>query len=122
MSSSANHVVVYGLPKCSTCTKAQSWLRKHAIDFEFIDYKTKPIASDMLRAWGEQLGWDSLINRTSTTWRELPLTRKNPGSGAEYLLLVREYPTLIKRPLLVYGSRILQGYTDKLYSQFFNLL
>ena len=39
-----------------------------------------------------------MINKSSTTWRNLPDNRKTPGSDAEWKLLLKEYPQLIRRP------------------------
>jgi Spx/MgsR family transcriptional regulator len=113
---------LYGLPKCSTCAKAQGWLRKFDLPFEFIDYRERRIAPELLKDWAAQLGgWDWLLNRASTTWRELPAARKQPASAPEFLLLLKEYPTLLKRPALVHQGRLTLGFTDKLYKSVFGL-
>ena len=69
---------------------------------------------DVLLAWQQQVGgWDKLINRSSTTWRQLPEARKSPGSDAEWKLLLKEYPQLIRRPVVVGGAAgFSQGFSD----------
>ncbi|MBX3725956.1 MAG: Spx/MgsR family RNA polymerase-binding regulatory protein [Xanthomonadales bacterium] len=92
---------VYGLPNCDTCRKARNWLQRFGVDHDFVDYRTQPVAAERLRAWAGRLGgFDALINRASSTWRNLPGNRKAPGSEPEWLLLIREYPALVKRPVL----------------------
>jgi Spx/MgsR family transcriptional regulator len=114
-------VTVYGLPRCGTCVKAQAWLKKHAIAFTFVDYREQRIAPDVLRAWSAQLGWNAMINRSSTSWRELPATRRNPGSDPEWTLLLREHPTLLKRPVLVRDGQVTLGFSDGLYRKVFGI-
>lgn len=112
-------LALYGLPRCGTCVKAQAWLKRRAIAFEFIDYRAQPIDPLKLGAWADALGWPALINRQSTTWRQLLPTRKNPASAAEYLLLLREYPTLLKRPVAGRADGVLLGFSDALYTRSF---
>lgn len=108
---------LYGLPTCDTCRKARNWLTRFGVAHEFIDFRAQPVAPATLKAWAQQLGgWDRLINRASATWRGLPPARKTPGSDPEWLLLLREYPALIKRPVLVTGDGTVSvGFTDKAF-------
>ena len=95
-------VTLYGLPNCDSCKKAQNWLKRFNHEFTFIDYRADRIAPETLSAWAEQLGgFDALLNKASTTWRNLLPNKKMPGSKPEYLMLLKEYPALIKRPVLV---------------------
>lgn len=112
-------VTLYGLDACDTCRKARNWLQRHAIEQRFIDYRANPIAPATLIEWANQLGgFDALINRASTTWRNLPRARKAPGSVPEWTLLLREHPTLVKRPLLVTADGTVSvGFNDKAWKQ-----
>lgn len=109
---------LYGLDKCDTCKKARNWLDRKQIAYEFIDYRAHPIPVATLKEWAPTLGgWEKLVNRASTTWRTLPDARKSPGSAAEWTLLIKEYPALIRRPLLVLADgRVHQGFSDKQYA------
>lgn len=115
-------VTLYGLAKCDTCRKARKWLERHDVTYEFIDYRDNPVAPQALKSWAKQAGgWEKFVNRASTTWRNLPATRKSPGSDAEWLLLLREYPALIRRPVLVQdGANMTQGFSDALYRRLFD--
>lgn len=112
---------VYGLDKCDTCKKARNWLDRKAIAHDFIDYRAHPIPAATLKEWAPQLGgWEKLVNRASMTWRGLPDARKSPGSSAEWTLLIKEYPALIRRPVVVLADgSVRQGFTDKLFSRLF---
>lgn len=112
---------IYGLDKCDTCRKARNWLDRKKVAYEFIDYRAHPIPASTLREWAPVLGgWDKVVNCSGTTWRGLPESRKSPGSAAEWTLLIKEHPALIRRPLLVLDDgSVHQGFTDSLFGKLF---
>lgn len=113
-------VKVYGLDKCSTCLKARKWLGKHKIDYSFSDYREHRVDASALKTWARAVGgWDKLVNRTGMTWRNLPPNRKSPESDPEWLLLIKEYPALVRRPVVVRGDAVSLGFTDKLFAKLF---
>ena len=114
---------LYGLDNCDTCKKARNWLKRFDIEHRFIDYRNERQAPDTLKAWAKQLGgWDKLINKASTTWRTLPEGRKAPHSDPEWTLLLKEYPALIKRPVVVTDDGTVSvGFTDNGFKQRFGV-
>lgn len=108
---------VYGLETCDTCHKARNWLKRFGVAHRFIDYREQRPPPETLRSWAEQLGgWDKLVNRGSTTWRNLPEARRNPASDPEWTLLLKEYPALIKRPVVVTADGVVSvGFTDNAF-------
>lgn len=114
---------VYGLKNCDSCRKARNWLSRHGIDHQFVDVREQLPTPGMFEAWQQAVGgWDKLINRASTTWRQLADNRKSPGSDAEWKLLLREYPALIKRPLLQReDGSVTQGFSDKAWAALFGI-
>lgn len=112
---------LYGLDTCDTCRKARNWLDRAGVAYAFIDYRAHPIPASELKAWSSALGgWDAFINRASTTWRALPPARKSPGSDAEWTLLLREYPALIRRPLVITeDGQPHQGFSDSAFKTLF---
>ena len=115
-------VTLYGLPNCDTCRKAQNWLTRFGIEHQFIDYRAHRVEPSVLKEWAKQLGgFDALINRASTTWRTLAPNRKTPGSEPEWLLLLKEYPLLIKRPVTVTADGVVSaGFNDTIYKKRFD--
>jgi Spx/MgsR family transcriptional regulator len=105
---------LYGLSNCDTCRKARKWLDRFSVDYRFIDYRDERPTPELLLAWKDRLGgWDAMVNKSSTTWRNLPPARKAPQSDAEWKLLLREHPTLVRRPLVVTEDGLVsQGFTD----------
>ncbi|HOV95758.1 MAG TPA: Spx/MgsR family RNA polymerase-binding regulatory protein [Thermomonas sp.] len=114
---------LYGLKGCDTCKKAQNWLKRFGVEYTFVDYRDQPQSPETLLAWKDAAGgWDALINKSSTTWRELAPQRKNPGSDAEWKLLLREYPQLIRRPVVVLADgRVAQGFSDNGFKKLFGV-
>lgn len=115
--------MLFGLPNCDTCKKARNWLDRFGVAHTFVDYRVDRQAPDTLKEWATQLGgWDKLINRASTTWRQLPEARKSPGSDPEWFLLLKEHPALIKRPVLVTGDgRVSVGFSDNAFKARFGM-
>ena len=114
---------LYGLKNCDTCRKALKWLQRFGVEHEFIDYRDDRQSPETLVAWKDRLGgWDAMVNKSSTTWRQLPDHRKAPGSAAEWKLLLREYPQLIRRPVVVTDDgEVTQRFSDNGFKQRFGV-
>jgi Spx/MgsR family transcriptional regulator len=112
---------VYGLTTCDTCKKARNWLKRFGVEHTFVDYRDQRVPAETLKEWARQLGgWDKLVNRASTTWRGLPEARKSPQSDPEWTLLIKEYPALVKRPVVVADDgAVTVGFTDNAFKQRF---
>ncbi|HHW4678507.1 MAG TPA: Spx/MgsR family RNA polymerase-binding regulatory protein [Xylella sp.] len=115
---------LYGLKNCDTCKKANRWLDRFGIAYVFVDYRENIPSPEMLAAWAKEAGsFDALINTSSTTWRQLPNNRKTPGSEAEWKLLLREYPQLIRRPVVLTSDGIFtQGFSDNGFKKHFGIV
>lgn len=116
-------VTLYGLNNCDTCRKARNWLARFGIEHAFVDYRDQRVAPEMLVEWKQKLGgWEAMINRSSTTWRNLPPARKTPGSDAEWKLLLKEHPQLIRRPVIVTeDGEVSQGFSDNGFKKRFGV-
>ena len=114
-------VTLYGLPNCDTCRKARNWLDRFGVAYAFVDYRANPIPAATLKDWARQLGgWEKLVNKASTTWRNLLPQRKNPASDPEWTLLLKEYPALVKRPVVVRGNgEASVGFSDSAFKKLF---
>ena len=112
---------LYGLATCDTCRKARNWLDRFEVAYTFVDYRANPVPAATLKAWAQQLGgWEKLVNKSSTTWRTLLPQRKNPGSDPEWTLLLKEYPALVRRPVVVQeDGSVSVGFTDNGFKKLF---
>lgn len=116
-----SRITMYGLSTCDTCRKARNWLDRFGIEYAFVDYRAHPAGAEKLKDWAQQLGgWEKLVNKSSTTWRNLLPQRKNPGSDPEWTLLLKEYPALIRRPVVVDRSGVASvGFSDNAFKKRF---
>lgn len=116
-------ITLYGLNNCDTCKKACKWLDRFGLAYTFIDYRNHKPTPEMLVEWaGKAGGFQALVNRSSTTWRQLPENRRTPGSEAEWKLLLREHPQLIRRPVVITDDgRFSQGFSDNGFKRLFGI-
>lgn len=113
-------LMIYGLKNCSTCKKAIQWLDEHHVAHQFVDYRDQPVSADLLLQWSEQLGgWAKLVNRASPTWRNLPDDRKTPERDQDWLQLIADFPTLVRRPVAVDDQAVSVGFKPDLFTQRF---
>ena len=114
-------MIVYGIRNCNTVKAALDWMMKHKIDFEFHDYKTKGITEEKLREWCRQEGWESLVNRKGTTWRQLDEKVKVAVTNqAAAIRLMMEKTSVIRRPLIEKdGSIVVLGFDAGEYDKTF---
>ncbi len=94
-------IELYGIPNCDTMKKARAWLAEHGIDYRFHDYKKEGIDETRLRDWIAQVGWETLLNRRGMMWRKVPPEVREHIDEASALRLMRETPSIIKRPVLI---------------------
>ena len=64
-------VTIYGIKNCDTMKKARTWLEGQGIAYDFHDYKASGIARETLQRWTAALGWETVLNRSGTTFRAL---------------------------------------------------
>ncbi|MBK7653210.1 MAG: ArsC family reductase [Flammeovirgaceae bacterium] len=115
-------MILYGIKNCNTVKSAVDWLKKHSIDFEFHDYKKSGITKVKLAEWSKQVGWESLVNKRGTTWRQLDeAVQKKVTSEKTAIDLMVEKTSVIKRPLIENkGKVILLGFDETEYTKKLN--
>ena len=93
-------VTLYGIPNCDTVKKARVWLDAQGIDYTFHDYKKAGADEGKLNAWIAEKGWETILNRAGTTFKKLPDADKAGIDDAKAVALMREQPSMIKRPVV----------------------
>jgi arsenate reductase (glutaredoxin) len=111
-------IVVYGLRNCTTVRKALAWLDAQGVAYRFHDFKRDGLPKDTLAAWLADIGWEALINRRGTTWRNVPPERRERLDGASVAALIRENPSIIRRPVIEYSGGRLVGFDEERYTEF----
>jgi arsenate reductase (glutaredoxin) len=110
------NVTIYGIRNCDTMKKARAWLDAHGVDYDFHDYRTAGMDSARLARWCDELGWEVLLNRAGTTFRKLPEADRRTLDARKALGLMLAQPSMIKRPVLDVGGRLLVGFKPELYA------
>ena len=110
---------LYGIKNCDTMKKARGWLDAAGVAYQFHDYKAQGIDAVLLRGWVDQAGWETVLNRAGTTFRGLPDADKHGLDADQAVTLMVTNPSMIKRPVLVDGTRLLIGFKPDVYSAFF---
>src|SRR6476620_11267224 len=112
-------MTVYGIKNCNTVKSALDWLKSKNITFDFHDYKTKGISDAKLKEWSKQIGWESLVNKRGTTWRQLDdAVKAKVTNEAAAIELMKEKTSIIKRPLLEKnGSVITLGFDEETFNK-----
>jgi arsenate reductase len=105
-------LTVYGIKQCDTCRKALKWLAQEGIEHQFHDFRVDGLQASLLQGWLNSPFSDKLINRRSTTWRQLTDEQRR-FEGNEMLGLLLEHPTLIKRPVFVTHEIVAVGFNPK---------
>ena len=108
---------LYGIKNCDTMKKARGWLDSHGIGYAFHDYKAEGIDKGTLQAWIRKIGWEALLNRAGTTFRKLPDSEKDGLTETKAIALMLAQPSMIKRPVLVAGSKMLVGFKPEQYAE-----
>jgi len=115
----AKPVTIYGIKNCDTMKKARAWLDGRGVAYAFHDYKAAGIERGRLATWSREVGWETLINRAGTTFRALPDKDKADLSEKKAIALMVAQPSMIKRPVLDVGGRLLVGFKPEQYAQAF---
>jgi arsenate reductase len=110
---------IYGIKNCDTMKKAFTWLSDHDVAHEFHDYRAEGIDAKTVMAWVRQLGWEKVLNKASTTFRELPESDKADLDETRAVALMVANPTMIKRPVLVTEKTITAGFKPDIYASLF---
>ena len=111
-----SEIVLHGIENCDQVRKARAWLRQHGVTYRFHDFRRDGLTRAMLKGWLSHVPWDSLLNRRGLTWRRLePAERQSIVDQASAVDLMLREPTVIKRPVLQSGQRLLVGFSEVLY-------
>jgi len=86
-------------------------LDQHDIAYRFHDFRTDGLTPELLQHFAEHLDWNKLLNRSSTSWRQLSAEQQSDLTQEKALQLMLTTPTLIKRPVLDTGDKLILGFS-----------
>ncbi len=113
-------MIVYGIPNCNTVKKAQDWLKQSKVDYTFHDFKKAGITETKLKEWTKRLGWQALVNKKGTTWRQLdPKVQEKIVDEKSAIALMLEKSSVIKRPVIETENQVIVGFDEGVYALVF---
>ncbi|TDF41558.1 ArsC family reductase [Alteromonadaceae bacterium M269] len=113
------NITLYGIKNCDTIKKAKKWLESNNIEYTFHDYRVDGIEKQWLIDTEKQLGWEQLLNKRGTTFRQLPDDAKDNVNLGSAIDLMLEQPAMIKRPVLISGDNYHLGFKPDQYAEIF---
>jgi Spx/MgsR family transcriptional regulator len=102
-------IVLYGLKSCDACRKARRFLADSGREHRFHDLRADSLSPADLDRWVATVGWERLLNRRGTTWRQLDPADRDGIDEAKAMRLMLAHPALVKRPVMEAGDRLLVG-------------
>ena len=111
--------IIYGIKACDTMKKARDWLDKAGVAYDFHDYKTQGVERAQLEAWVKAAGWETVLNKAGTTFRKLPDADKTNIDAPKAIALMLAQPSMIKRPVVEHGGKIIVGFKPYVYASAF---
>jgi len=102
--------------RCSTCKKAEKWLKDHKIKVDVRDIKTRNPSEEELALWQKKSGRaaEKFFNTSGQIYRQLGLKDKIGGmTDSEKFAFLATDGMLVKRPLLVTDDTVLVGFKEE---------
>ena len=101
--------------KCSTCKKAEQWLKDNSIPYEKRPIKEERPTAEELREWHAKSGLPirRFFNTSGMLYRSLNVKERLPElSDDEAYALLATDGMLVKRPLLITDDAVLPGFKE----------
>ncbi len=111
--------ILYGIKNCDTVKKARKWLDSNNIDYQFHDFREQGVNKKQVTNWVKALGWETVVNKRSTTWKQLGADQRESMDEASAINAIMENPTLVKRPLLQRHNDFYVGFKAADYDTLF---
>lgn len=108
-------ITLYGIKNCDSVKKARKWLLENNLDYQFHDFRSDGISEDLIKSFIAFEGWEKLLNKRSTSWKQLETEDKENITEEKVIALMLATPTLIKRPVLVAENHFFIGFNSTNY-------
>lgn len=112
-------MILYGIKNCDTVRKARRWCEANDINVQFHDFRVDGLDEATINSWLKFQSWEVLLNKRSTTWKQLDDASKDQINQANAIALMLENPTLIKRPVLSDSTMCMVGFKEADYAAHF---
>lgn len=112
-------LTLFGIKNCDTVKKARKWLEQNDIAYQFHDFRSDGLQRIQVKEWIDTLGGETLLNRRSSTWRQLDKKPTEPLDESVVLELLVRHPTLIKRPVINDNGQVHVGFSERDFRNWF---
>ncbi len=112
-------IKIYGIKSCGSVKKALTFMKEHAIAYEFIDFKATPVNKEKIESWISKSSLDLLLNTKGTKYKTLKLKELNLTDAQKVEWLTKEN-LLIKRPVIEIGTSLVVGFDENRYKELFS--
>lgn len=99
-------MIIYGIKNCDKVRAAIKKCQAEGIEAQLHDFRVDGIDQDLVHAMLSDIDISQLLNKRSTTWKQLDDESKYNVTPA----LLVEYPTLIKRPVVLHQGHYQIGF------------
>jgi len=103
--------IVYGITNCDAVKKARR------VDYEFHDYKKLGVDKALLKKWCAKFGWETVLNKRGTTFRQLADSEKSNLTSSRAITLMHTHTSMIKRPVIEHDQTLLIGFDKAAYEK-----
>lgn len=101
----------YTKPTCTTCRNAKAFLEGAGVALDPVEISTLAPTRAFLEQHIDESRFLNFVSTRSPVFK----TRALPATKAEAIDLMVQNPNLIKRPVLVAGTRVVFGFDKKAY-------
>ncbi|MBP3126332.1 ArsC/Spx/MgsR family protein [Thalassospira sp. ER-Se-21-Dark] len=111
-------VTIYGIKNCETVRKTLKWFEAKGIENKLHDFRADGIDAKTIKGWLDEVGGKVLINKRGPSYRNLSDDDKailEQGCAAASEVLAAN-PTVIKRPVVDFGSTRTVAYDEERWS------
>jgi len=110
---------LYGFKACDTVQKARKWLDANNVEHRFFDYRVEKLDPKLVDDWFRRAGWESVFNRGSASFKELPEKERDGLDAKAARALIATNSNFIKRPVLDTGQELHFGFKPAVYEKVF---
>jgi len=108
---------LYGFKSCDTVKKARKWLDEQSVPYRYFDYRVEKLDPKVVDDWFARAGWETVLNKNSTTFKELPENEKANINAQKARAMILAETNLIKRPVFDTGKALLFGFRQDAYEK-----
>jgi arsenate reductase len=99
-------ITIYQNPTCTTCRRVHAALKDSGVDFNAVNYYTKPISKTKMKSLLSKMKMQAkdLLRKKEGVYKDLGLAKKKLSQD-ELIDLMVKYPDLIERPIVEKGEK-----------------